>query len=219
MAEQVRELLFHRVVEKVRSMQSHYGLSQVRLASDMMVSQKDDIDYLARQGFLPFEQVYFMGRETADPIPAVRVAAPITLRQSNLSSQAEQTDYLQVYQACFPSSPKTGDDLQVLLQSPLWDKGRMIAAYSSSNELVGSLLVYWDEQKGYGVTDDVMVLPPWRGQNIAKHLIGEGIRYFQTQGIASICLEVKASNTPAVAAYTAMGYRIINQESLLGKLI
>lgn len=217
--EQVRELLFHRAVEKVQNMKAQNGLSQVRLAADMMVSQQDDMDYLLRQGFVPFEQVYVMARETAAPIPSVHVSMPLTLRQTNLSSQAEQAEYLQAHHVCFPENPKTSDDLRMLLQSPLWDKGRMIAAYSSSNELVGSLLVHWDEQKGYGVTDDVMVLPRWRGQNIAKHLIGEGTRYFQTQGIANACLEVKASNTPAVSAYTAMGYRVINRESLLGKLI
>jgi ribosomal protein S18 acetylase RimI-like enzyme len=77
--------------------------------------------------------------------------------------------------------------------------------------------VYWDGEKGYGVTDDVMVLSNWRGQNIARRLIAEGLGYFHSQGIEDARLEVKASNKPAVSAYTSMGYGVINQETLLGK--
>ena len=74
-------------------------------------------------------------------------------------------------------------------------------------------------EKGYGVTDDVMVLPQWRGQNIAKSLIGEGLRYFQAKGISEVQLEVKDSNVPAVPVYGTMGYSIINQEVMLGSFV
>jgi ribosomal protein S18 acetylase RimI-like enzyme len=218
-AEEVRELLFHSVVERVNRLKAVYALSRVRLAADLMVSQKADIEYLLQKGFKPFEQVYVMSRDTCQTSPTISVPIEITFRQSNLVSEEEQTAYLEVFNACFPENPKTVDELQVLLHSPLWDKGRVITAYSSSNELVGSILVYWDEQKGYGVTDDVMVLPNWRGQNIAKNLIGEGLRYFRAQGIPEVWLEVKVSNVPAVSVYTSMGYSVINQESMLGKFI
>ena len=94
----------------------------------------------------------------------------------------------------------------------------MISAYSPSSELVGSILVYGDTEKGLGVTDDVMVLPRWRGQKIAKSLIGEGLRYFWAQGISEVQLEVRASNVAAVSVYTSMGFKVINRESLLSKL-
>jgi ribosomal protein S18 acetylase RimI-like enzyme len=64
-----------------------------------------------------------------------------------------------------------------------------------------------------------MVLPKWRGQKIAQCLIREGLNYCQAQGMADVRLEVKATNAPAVSVYSAMGYRIVNQEILLGMLI
>ena len=82
-----------------------------------------------------------------------------------------------------------------------------------------SILAYWDQQKGCGIMDDVMVLSAWRGRNIAKALIGEGLRYFHAQGVAEVVLEVLAGNSPAVAVYEAIGYTITNQEVMLGRFV
>jgi ribosomal protein S18 acetylase RimI-like enzyme len=151
------------------------------------------------------------------PVPVIAIPSVITFRQSILTSEEEQTAYLEAFRACFPDTPKTIEEFQMLLQSPLWEKGRAITAYSSANEYIGSILVYCDDQRGCGVTDDVMVLPGWRGRGIAKSLISEGLRYFKTLDITDVRLEVKASNAPAISVYAAMGYSVINQECLLGK--
>jgi len=218
-AAEVRELLFNSVVRRANQLKAVYGFAQARLAADMMVSQKADIEYLLQKGFEPFEQIYVMGRNTTKTIPTISVRSEMIFQQSKLVSEEEQAAYLGLFNACFPETPKTVDELRFLLQSSLWEKGSAICAYSSANERVGSILVYWDEQKGYGVTDEVMVLPGWRGQNIAKKLIAEGLRYFKAQGIPEVRLEVKESNRPAVSVYCSMGYRVINQEMLIGKFI
>jgi ribosomal protein S18 acetylase RimI-like enzyme len=218
-AAEVREMLFNAIVGRTRQLQAVYGLMRVRLAADMMVSQKADLEYLLQKGFEPFEHVYVMSRDTTQDVLTISVPIKITFQQSRLASEQEQTAYLKDFNTCFLENPKTLQELQFLLESPLWDNARVISAYSSSNERVGSILVYWDEQKGYGVTDDVMVLPGWRGRNIAKSLIAEGLRYFRTLGIPKARLEVKASNAPAVSVYASMGYNVINQESLLEKFI
>jgi ribosomal protein S18 acetylase RimI-like enzyme len=63
------------------------------------------------------------------------------------------------------------------------------------------------------------VLPAWRGRNIARFLIGEGLKYFQECGIHDMRLEVKQSNSPAVRVYTSMGYEVINEEIFLGRFL
>jgi ribosomal protein S18 acetylase RimI-like enzyme len=80
-------------------------------------------------------------------------------------------------------------------------------------------MVIWDQAAGHGVAEDVMVLPAWRGQNLAKGLIGRGLEYCRSQGIPLLRLEVKSSNRPALSAYSSMGFRFINQETLFGKSI
>lgn len=218
-AVQIHDLLFQAVVDRAHQLKTEYGLSQVKLAADMMVSQKADIDYLLQKGFTPFAQIYVMRFDTAQAIPTVKTPTGINFQQSKLATEDEQAAYLAIYNRCFPDSPKTREELLFLLQSSLWEKGCVIAAYSPAQEIVGTVLQYWNAEAGFAVTDDVMVLPEWRGQKIARCLIREGLNYCRAQGMAEVRLEVKATNAPAVSVYSAMGYRIINQETLLGMLI
>jgi GNAT superfamily N-acetyltransferase len=218
-AVQIHELLFQAVMARVNSLKGEYGLSQVKLAADMMVSQKADIDYLLQKGFTPFEQIVVMGRDTSQAIPKVITPSGIRFQQSKLATADEQAAYLAIYNTCFPHSPKTREELLFLLQSSFWEQGCVITANSPSQEIVGAVLQYWNAEAGFAVTDDVMVLPEWRGQHIAQYLIKEGLDYCRAQGLAEVRLEVKATNAPAVSVYSAMGYRIINQETLLGMLI
>jgi GNAT superfamily N-acetyltransferase len=215
----IHELLFQAIVARVNSLKAEYGLSQAKLAADMMVSQKTDIDYLLQKGFTPFEQIIVMRCDTSQANPTITTPPGISFRQTKLATTDEQAAYLALYNICFPDSPKTREALLFLLQSSLWEKGCVIAAYSPAKELVGTVLQYWDTEASYAVTDDVMVLPEWRGQKSAHCLIRESLNYCRTQGMADVRLEVKATKAPAIAVYSAMGFGMINQELLLGMLI
>lgn len=217
--EAVRDLLYDRIVERAGEIQAAHHLAQVRLASDLMDSQRAEIDYLEQKGFTGFEQVYVMSRETCEPNPAIALPEGVTLRQSKLESEQERANYLQVFNAGFPENAKTLQELLYLLESPLWGKGSAITAHGPTDEIVASLLVYWDEASRCGVIDDVMVLPARRGQNLGKALVGEGLGYCRGQGIPRVRLEVKASNHPALAVYRAMGFRVTHQEILFGKIM
>ena len=154
----IYEQLFQAVVTRVNSLKAEYGLSQIKLAADMMVSQKADIEFLRQKGFTPFEKIHVMRFETAHVTPTIIMPAGISFRKSKLTTVEEQTAYLSLYNTCFPNSPKTRKDLLFLLESSLWEKGCVIAAYSPSNELVGTVLQYWNVEAGFSVTNNVMVL-------------------------------------------------------------
>jgi len=215
----VRDLLFSAILDRANQLKAAYGLSQTTLCADMMASQKADIAYLEQKGFTLFEQMHVMSRDTSRPVPAFVLPEGVELRPCKLSSSAEQAIYLEAFNTCFPEHPKTAADLQFLLQSSLWEKGSQIAAYSPAGELIGSILLYQDEANEHGITDDVLVLPGWRGQNIAKALISEGVKFFHAQGVAEVRLEVRASNMPALSVYQSMGYQCVNQESLLSLVV
>jgi ribosomal protein S18 acetylase RimI-like enzyme len=217
-AETVRELMLGRVRQRLEELKAKYKAPQVRLASDMMVSQKAEIDFLLGKGFEPFEEMFVMDRDLAQEIPSIAIPADVNLHQSKLETEEEQVRYLKVFNACFPENPKDLEGLRFLLNSNNWEKGRAFMAYSPSYKLIGSILVYLIEDGKLGLVDDVMVLAAWRGRDIAKCLIGEGLGYLRTLDLSEARLEVKASNAPAVAVYQAMGYRKINEEVLLGKM-
>lgn len=215
----VRDLLFKGVSEKAQDLKNEYGLSQIKLAADMMVSQKADIDYLLEMGFVVFEEIFVMSRDISEAILPISLPDGVTVQRTKLETEKEQETYIRIYNTCFPEIPKTAEDLRFLLTSANWEKGSAFTAHAPSGEWIGSVLEYYNEENASGMTDDVMVLPDWRGKNIAKRLIGEGLGFFKAKQVDQVLLEVKATNTPAVSVYSSMGYKIINRENLLEKMV
>jgi GNAT superfamily N-acetyltransferase len=222
----IHQLLLEHVLARASNMAASFpsyrrdlGLvRRTRLASDMMASQRGDIAFLEQNGFECYDGMYVMQCPPGKPIPEISLPAGLAVRRWTLGSQSEQEQYLHAYNQGFPGSPKTLETLRFLLDSPLWANGTAISVFTPANDLIASILVYPAEQ-GFGLTDDVFVLPAWRGRGIARFLIGEGLKFFQERTISDVRLEVKQSNHPAVGVYSSMGYETINEEVFLGRFL
>lgn len=215
----IHQLLLEHVLARANCLAAGFpSIRRTRLASDMMASQRDDIAFLEQNGFERYGGMYVMQRPPGKPIPDIPLPGSLVVRRWKLSSESEQEQHLIAYNQGFPDNPKTLATLRFLLDSPLWANGTAISVFTPSNDLIASILVYPAEQ-GFGLTDDVFVLPAWRGRGIARFLIGEGLKYFQERGIPEWRLEVKQSNLPAVRVYTSMGYEVINEEVFVGRYL
>jgi GNAT superfamily N-acetyltransferase len=215
-AGQARTLLLDRVIERASAIKASFTPRRVKLAADMMTSQRPDIEHLLENGFERYEGMYVMSRMTADSIPDVSVPPEITVRLWKMTTEEEQKAYIRAYNSCFFELPKTLEALRFFLNSPVWAAGTAVAAFDPQGQLVGSVVAYPDEEAGWGVVDDVFVLPEWRRRGIAKRLVGEGIRYFRELGVQEVHLDVVQSNEPAISLYRSMGYVTINEEVMLG---
>jgi GNAT superfamily N-acetyltransferase len=217
--QQIRESLLPHVLQRANALAASFpSFRRTRLASDMMVSQRADIAFLEQNGFARYDGMYVMQRPPAKPIPEIQLPQGLVVRCGKLGSSAEQEQYLQAFNQCFPGNPKTLASLRFQLDPLLRVDGTTISIFTPSNDLIASILVYSLEQD-FGVTDDVFVLPAWRGRNIARFLIGEGLKYFQERDITDMRLEVMQNNLPAVRVYTSMGYEVINEEVFLGRFM
>ena len=216
----IRESLLEKVMARAASIAAGFPpFRRTRLASDMMASQRSDITFLEQHGFERYDGMYVMQRATTDPVPDLALPAELTLRSWKIASEAERQQYLRASNKAFPDNPKSLETLRFLLDSPMWQAGTAVAAFDLQDELVASILVYPNEGRSFGITDDVFVLPAWRGWGIAKTLIAKGLQYLSEHGFAQVILEVKQHNLPAVSVYQAMGYNIINQEVYLGRFL
>jgi ribosomal protein S18 acetylase RimI-like enzyme len=216
---QIRELLFQQILKRVDSLKQTLTDRRVRLAAEYVIAQRPEIDHLLEKGFEHYESEYFMRRDLSEPLTDVPVPANVTITSWKMLSEEEQRQYLDAYHKCFPEILKTQEKLQFLLDSPSWESGKAITAFDQHHQIVASILAYRDEEQQCGVCDDVFVLPEWRRQGLAKALINEGLKYFQTCGIKDVRLEVKRSNFPAVSLYKSMSYTIANEQVLLGKYL
>ena len=136
-----------------------------------------------------------------------------------MDTEEEQKAYVRAYNSCFFELPRTLEALRFFLNSPAWAAGTAVAAFDQQGQLAGSVVAYPDGEAGWGVVDDVFVLPEWRRRGIARRMVGEGIRYLREQGVEEVRLDVVQSNEPAVSLYRSMGYVTINEEVMLGLYI
>jgi ribosomal protein S18 acetylase RimI-like enzyme len=215
-AGQARTLLLERVIQRAKAIKASFTPRRVKLAADMAASQRPDIEHLLENGFERYEGMHVMSRKTQDPIPNVSIPQEITVRRSKMATEEEQKVYIRAYNSCFFELPKTLEALRFSLNSPAWAAGTAVAAFDPQGQLAGSVLAYPGEEAGWGVVDDVFVLPEWRRRGIAKRLVGEGIRYLREQGLEEVRLDVVQTNEPAISLYRSMGYVTINEEVMLG---
>lgn len=216
----IREALLARVLERGRVLAERFPAPRrVRLACDYIVNQKADIDFLLGQGFARYESVYVMARDLTAPLLDAPLPPGVTVRRWKMETEAEQDQYLAAFNRCFPGNPKDRAGLQFFMQSPMWRVGTAISAFDGDGALVASVLSYWDPDDQIGVTDDVFVLPAWRGRGLARYLVNAGLAYQREHGLARAALEVRASNPPALRVYQATGHVIVNEEWLLGRYL
>ena len=106
------------------------------------------------------------------------------------------------------------------MQSPLWKNGTCLAAFDQ-NELAGSITLLWDEaaetpeQRQTGLTENVFVLPRWRGLGLGAHLISQGLLLLKKHGLKEAQVQVKESNFVALGLYTGLGYTVAREIWLL----
>ncbi len=218
-AGQARTLLLDRVIERASAIKATFTPRRVKLAADMMASQRPDIQHLLENGLERYEGMYVMNRMATDPGPDVSIPQEITVRLWKMATEEEQKAYIRAYNSCFFELPKTLEALRFSLNSPVWAAGTAVAAFGPQGQLVGSVVAYPNEEAGWGIVDDVFVLPEWRRRGIAKRLVGEGIRYLRERGVEEVRLDVVQSNEPAISLYRSMGYETISEEVMLGLYI
>ncbi len=214
----IRAALLARALERAQALLARFPPPRrVRLASDLMISQKADIDFLLANGFAHFESMYVMARDLTAPLLDLPLPSGVTVRRWKMESEAEQDAYLVAFNRCFPGNPKDRAALQFFMQSPMWQVGTALSAFDAEGTLVASVLSYWNPDDKIGVTDDVFVLPEWRGRGLARYLVNAGLAYLREHGLERAALEVRASNPPALRVYEATGHVRVNEEWLLGR--
>jgi len=86
-----------------------------------------------------------------------------------------------------------GDDLDVC-----YDENNRLAAYYLAQDVLDEVHIM-----------QIAVTPDFRRKGLAKHLMQYEMDRKCRQGMASMLLEVRASNTPAQALYLSLGFTVV----------
>ncbi|MDE6881200.1 MAG: ribosomal protein S18-alanine N-acetyltransferase [Oscillospiraceae bacterium] len=107
---------------------------------------------------------------------------------------------------CFPEDPWSRKLLQEALEN---ENTTSLLALSEDGRVLGYL--FFTTVLDEGGVDNIAVHPEVRRQGIASALLDAFHRYGRAHGLASLFLEVRASNQKAFALYEKLGYREVGR--------
>ena len=110
----------------------------------------------------------------------------------------------EIEQLCF-SQPWSENALHEELFN---DSACFITAVTDDGDVVGYAGLHCVLDEGY--IDNVAVRPEYRRQGVAGELLGAFLRFGQAK-LAFLTLEVRASNSPAIALYQKYGFREVGR--------
>jgi ribosomal protein S18 acetylase RimI-like enzyme len=211
----VQDALYEAIFARALTYSRRWTDRATRIAISYPESRQDEIEYFAAQGLERFEALLQLSRDLCEPMLEFSLPAGLSIQRQKMT-QADKLKYIEAENQVFPNAPRTLEDLEYLLGS--WQGGCPITALDQEGNIAGSVLAYW-YQGQTGFTEDVFVMPAWRGLGVAKSLITAAMQYLLENQLERAWLEVKESNQPAARLYQSLGYKVINKEIQLGRVL
>lgn len=180
---------------------------QERLFFQYYPIEEPAIRFVNNQGGQYRYSIFAMRRDLSRPIPSPSPAAGFTLRLWRMESEAEQRQYLEGRNACFPEAFTSLEEWQYFTRTPLWEQGVNLAAFAG-DQLAASVLVFWPPDSSTGSTEYVFTMQGYRGRGLARALLIEALNYLKKHGLKHASLEVRAGNSGALGVYTRLGYEV-----------
>jgi mycothiol synthase len=104
-----------------------------------------------------------------------------------------------------------------LLNAPGYDPALDIVIEAPDGRLVGNCIAWADTASGVGIFEPVGVHPDFRGRGLAGAVIAEGMRRLRARGLTTAWISTAHFNAPAIAAYSALGFALMDSSSLWSK--
>lgn len=172
------------------------------------------IALLESEGYRPIRYGFMMIRPLTEPIPELRLPAPLEIRPVREPDHRKIWDAdVEAFRDHWEAAVRTEDDYAAFFTSPDLDTSLWRVAWDG-NEVCGSVMTYVfpEENERLGVErgwlEHISVRRPWRKRGVASALIVDSLRALKERGLAEAALGVDAENTTgALGVYESLGFR------------
>ncbi|WP_052410159.1 GNAT family N-acetyltransferase [Paenibacillus durus] len=216
----LRERLFQHLMNRVSEIKKDAVKKKTKICFTFFPSEQESSEYVLSNGFIVNEGIYHMARNLAEPIEYYPNPDQIEVKEWKMNEDKEIEDYVRAYNVAFPEKPWNIEGVKHFMLSRLWAVGTTLSAFNKG-QLIGSIMLYWDEEKNMNEeinrasTEQIFVLPEWRGKGLATYLISRGMDYLAGKGMDETHLELRANNENALNIYKKLGYKVTNSENII----
>lgn len=198
--DEVRGLLLDALILRVKQIAAEFP--DRRVAISAFVEEDDGylIQQLLERGF---------GMDTLIPVLGVDLEEPLASPAPPPEFRIASYDYESQGVAAYVEADYLASDHQV--DSPnevafrLHGPGFETFAAFDGSRLVGACSV-WEIGEGRAATENIFVLPEYRGRGIARALVLTALRELQSRGLDLATLTVEGTNREALGLYVSLGY-------------
>jgi len=98
-----------------------------------------------------------------------------------------------------------------LRQMPVYDPTLDMLVVAPDGTFVGSCIAWADQASGVGVFEPVGTALAFRGRRLARFMMAEAMRRLKARGMREARVGTAHFNTPAIAAYSAAGFKLVDR--------
>ncbi|WP_052675791.1 GNAT family N-acetyltransferase [Paenibacillus sp. IHBB 10380] len=217
---ELRETLFLHLMKRASEIKENALHKSTKMCFTFFPSEQKSSEYVLANSFIVNEGIYHMARNLDQPIELCPSPGKIEVIEWKMKEDKEIDEYVQAYNEAFPEKPWNIEGLKHFMLSDLWAVGTTLSAFENG-QLIGSVMLYWDdeknknEEKNSAFTEQIFVLPEWRGKGIATYLISKGLDYLAGKGMNEALLELRANNEHALNIYKMLGYKVTKSEKII----
>lgn len=119
----------------------------------------------------------------------------------------------------YPTRETFGRDIEKEELFVLEEDGDIVAiAVLNMQEDIYYKNIPWEEKESFIILHRVLVAPKYSRQGRGKRLLSEIDKHIVSKGIKSIRLDVKTTNDKAQNLYKCMGYKVLGEMPLEGRI-
>ena len=209
--EAVKDALTEALIGRAREIKARYPEKRIVMAQYIDTDQTDELSYWLSRGFAVYDTIVVFKYDLEPALPQVSLPEGVRIERYALNHPEAQAKYREAELAAFDGVAWSLNHLGWMQGSP---EMTSFCAFSG-DRLIGSTST-WRITDERSATENIFVVPEWRGRGIASALIHTALGHLKAEGKRIATLGTHGTNRRAIALYTRLGYELYGFRQTIG---
>ncbi|HEX3021418.1 MAG TPA: GNAT family N-acetyltransferase [Lachnospiraceae bacterium] len=201
--QRLRSDLMDALLDRARQIRKEYPDKRIRVIKYISTDSNEEMDFFMSKGFAAYRTSLVMKRDLMEDIQPYTGNKDFRIVNWKMETQEELASYVEADIRCNNGAAWNMDTVGWMRYSPEWNT---FAAFAG-DEFLGGVMTYMINEER-SATENIFVIPEWRGMGVAKAFITEALLHLKSMGKTMATLCVDGDNIPAMNLYRSLGYRM-----------